>query len=52
MFRAAEETLQEEALAAEGQGAGGAAGLARAAGTTIAQMRAAVEGGDKQALAR
>ena len=51
-LRAAAETLEEEAQAIQGQGAEGAAQWTRAAGVTIGQMRAAVEGGDKQALAQ
>ena len=51
-LRAAEETLAEEAQAIQGLEAGGATELTRAAGATIGQMRAAVEGGDKEALAQ
>ena len=51
-FRAAEETLREEARAIQGQRAEAAAGLTRAAAATVRQMRAAVEGGDTRALAQ
>ena len=51
-LRAAEETLEQEAQASQGQQAEEAAGLTRATGATIGQMRAAVEGGDRQALAQ
>jgi hypothetical protein len=51
-LRAAEETLEEEAQTIQGQRAERAVELTRAAGATIGQMRAAIVGGDKQALAR
>ncbi len=51
-LQVAEETLEEEAQAIQGQKAEGATELTRATGATIGQMRAAVEGGDKEALAQ
>ena len=58
-LRAAEETLQEEAQAIQGQRAEGAAALqtsllerTQAISQALGQMRAAVEGGDKRALAQ
>ena len=51
-LQAAEETLEQEAQAIQGQQAEEAAGLTRATGATVGQMRAAVEGGDRQALAQ
>ena len=51
-LQAAEETLEEEAQAIQGQQAEEATSLARATGATVGHMRAAVEGGDKQALAQ
>ena len=51
-FRVAAETLEDEAQTIQGQQAEEATGLTRAAGATIGRMRAAVAGGDRQALAQ